>query len=84
MLDERMVADGYAQLLSIPPNVRYVERLVAAITSAREQDLGLWAACVSALAPLVLPGEPVVQQCSLILRGGLFQHAGKGERLPGQ
>ena len=42
MLNEKMVKDGYAYLLTIPPNVKYNERFQSAIKYAREDSLGLW------------------------------------------
>ena len=36
---------GYAQPLSIAPNVRYAERFTALARAAREAGRGLWAAC---------------------------------------
>jgi micrococcal nuclease len=36
---------GYAQLLTYPPNVAHVDELVAAVSDARADRLGLWAAC---------------------------------------
>jgi micrococcal nuclease len=36
---------GYAQPLSIPPDVRYAGRFAALARQAREQGLGLWSAC---------------------------------------
>ncbi len=42
MLNERLLRDGWAVLLTVPPNVRYVERLVAAQREARERGAGLW------------------------------------------
>jgi len=43
LVNERMVADGWAILLTIPPNVRYVDRLTAAQAEARKSRRGLWA-----------------------------------------
>jgi len=43
MVNEELLAAGYAQLLTIPPNVRYVERLRAAANEARRARRGLWA-----------------------------------------
>ena len=43
LVNERMVADGWAVLLTIPPNVRYVDRLTAAQALARKAKRGLWA-----------------------------------------
>lgn len=45
MLNERLVMDGYAQLMTIPPNVKYVDRFKAAQTEAREAKRGLWGKC---------------------------------------
>jgi len=36
---------GYAQPLSIPPDVRYAERFVALARQARQAGRGLWSAC---------------------------------------
>lgn len=36
---------GYAQPLSIPPDVRYAERFADLARRAREEGRGLWAAC---------------------------------------
>jgi len=43
LVNERMVADGWAVLLTIPPNVRYVDRLTTAQGRARGEKRGLWA-----------------------------------------
>lgn len=40
-----MVEDGYAQVLTVPPNVRYTDRFVAAQRHARGAGRGLWSAC---------------------------------------
>jgi micrococcal nuclease len=40
-----VVASGYAQPLTIPPNVAYSERFVDAAYDAERADLGLWSAC---------------------------------------
>lgn len=45
MINEQLIADGYAQIMTIPPNVKYVERFRAAQTQAREAKRGLWVAC---------------------------------------
>ncbi|HWI07126.1 MAG TPA: thermonuclease family protein [Solirubrobacteraceae bacterium] len=36
---------GYAQPLSIPPDVRFADRFAALARAAREQGRGLWSAC---------------------------------------
>ncbi len=42
MVNEQLVADGYAQVLTIPPNVRHAERLRQAAARARAAGRGLW------------------------------------------
>lgn len=43
LVNEAMVRDGWAVLFTLPPNVRYVDRLRRAERSAREHKRGLWA-----------------------------------------
>lgn len=43
MLNARLVLDGYAQIATYPPNVRYVEHFTRYQTEAREGGRGLWA-----------------------------------------
>ena len=40
-----LAEEGYAQPLSIPPNVAYASRFSAAAAAAREAGRGLWSAC---------------------------------------
>ncbi len=40
-----MAADGYAMVLTIPPNVAYAEDFAAAVARARVESKGLWSAC---------------------------------------
>jgi micrococcal nuclease len=42
MLNEEIVKAGYANLLTIPPNVKYKERFLKAYGEARENRRGLW------------------------------------------
>ncbi len=42
MLNEEMANAGYAVALVYPPNVRYVERIRAAVLSAQRAKRGLW------------------------------------------
>jgi micrococcal nuclease len=44
MLNERILQLGYAQLLTVPPNVRYVQRLRTAFEAGRSAQRGLWSA----------------------------------------
>jgi micrococcal nuclease len=41
--NERMVRDGWAVLYTVPPNVKYAERLSRAQSEARARGAGLWA-----------------------------------------
>jgi micrococcal nuclease len=45
LFNERLVAEGYAQVSTYPPNVKYAARLLAAQRRARETNRGLWARC---------------------------------------
>lgn len=42
MVNEELVQQGWAMVLTIPPNVRYVERFVRAQQDARQHRRGLW------------------------------------------
>lgn len=42
MVNEALLAHGYAELLTIPPNVRYAERFREAVAQARRAGRGLW------------------------------------------
>lgn len=43
LVNEAMVRDGWAALYTVPPNVKYAERLEAAQNEARARGTGLWA-----------------------------------------
>jgi micrococcal nuclease len=45
LFNETLVREGYAVVTTFPPDVRYVDRFVAAQRAAREQHFGLWGAC---------------------------------------
>jgi micrococcal nuclease len=42
MVNAALLAGGYAQLLTLPPNVRYAEQFRALATDARREGRGLW------------------------------------------
>lgn len=42
MLNEKILKDGYAYILTIPPNVKYVDRFYRAYRYAVENKKGLW------------------------------------------
>lgn len=43
MVNEEMILRGYAQLLTIPPNVKYVDRFKKALAKSQKEKRGLWA-----------------------------------------
>lgn len=45
LVNETIALRGYAQPLTIPPNVRYADRFVEAARAARAANRGLWGAC---------------------------------------
>ncbi len=42
MVNEELIRQGFAQLLTIPPNVKYAQRFRALAKEARRQRRGLW------------------------------------------
>jgi micrococcal nuclease len=46
-INEVMVRDGFAQPLTIAPNVAYSEKFVSAARAAEAEDIGLWSACAA-------------------------------------
>jgi micrococcal nuclease len=42
LFNEHLVRLGYARVTTYPPNVRYVDRLVAAQAAARQEERGMW------------------------------------------
>ncbi len=42
MVNEKMVCDGYAYVLTIPPNVKYADRFRKCFSEATEYGFGLW------------------------------------------
>jgi len=48
MVNELLVRQGYAQVTTYPPDVKYKDRFVRAQQAAQEESIGLWgAACVT-------------------------------------
>jgi micrococcal nuclease len=48
MLNRVLISKGYAQPLTIPPNVEFADVFVAGARAARQAGLGLWRACGAA------------------------------------
>ncbi len=42
MINEEMLRAGYAQVLTVPPNVRYAKRFKEVAATARKKGVGLW------------------------------------------
>lgn len=42
-VNEMLIRDGYARIMTIPPNVKHAELFLQAEQDAREKDRGLWA-----------------------------------------
>ncbi|MEY2471614.1 MAG: micrococcal nuclease [Actinomycetota bacterium] len=47
-----LARDGYADVLTYPPNVAHSSEFVAAVADARDHNRGLWSKCGSADVPL--------------------------------
>lgn len=74
MFNAIIVAEGYAQLMTVPPNVRYVEIFRTLQTEARENGRGLWgraqpqaagpAKCDPAYPDVCIPSPPPDLDCA--------------------
>ncbi len=42
MLNEEIVKAGYADVMTIPPNVKYKDRFLKVYQEAKENERGLW------------------------------------------
>ncbi len=45
MVNEKLVAEGYAQVNTFPPDVKYQDRFLEVQKKARDEDRGLWSRC---------------------------------------
>lgn len=55
LFNATLVKDGYAQVLTIPPNVKYADQFVALQREARENNRGLWGLGATAQQPAPAP-----------------------------
>jgi micrococcal nuclease len=77
MVNQQLVANGYAHLYTYPPDVAHVDILRRAQQEAREQMRGLWSACTSVLGQSAVPSESsVLPTCSI--KGNI---SGDGEKI---
>ncbi len=61
MVNTELARRGYAQVMTVPPNIRYQERFLALQREAREQKRGLWAEPEPAGTITQSPPSPGVQ-----------------------
>jgi micrococcal nuclease len=89
MINERLVADGYAQVATYPPDVKHAERFLAAQQDARNAGRGLWGA-ICQQPPTSVPATPVtgpsadgcpqgctVQPPGCMIKGNISQSSGE-------
>ncbi|MDZ4179371.1 MAG: thermonuclease family protein [Coriobacteriia bacterium] len=58
LFNAMLVLDGYANLMTIPPNVKYVDFLKGYQGEARQAAVGLWAPQAPVVAAPATPGAP--------------------------
>jgi micrococcal nuclease len=63
MFNEVLVREGYAQVATFPPKVKYTERFLAAQRQARAEGAGLWALPESKLCQLADRGNGIGGGC---------------------
>jgi micrococcal nuclease len=65
LFNEKLVRDGYANVSTFPPNVKYVDRFRAAQRNARSHDRGLWGRRCAEPPPSPPPSpEPPSPSCT--------------------
>jgi len=63
MFNEVLLREGYAQVATFPPNVKYVDRFLAAQRQARAEGAGLWGLPKSTLCQLADRGNGIGGGC---------------------
>jgi len=59
MFNDTLVSEGYAQVATFPPNVKYTERFLASQKEARRADRGLWGLSKNQLCQLADRGNGI-------------------------
>jgi micrococcal nuclease len=82
MVNEVLVREGYAQVSTFPPDVKYVDRFLAAQREAREADRGLWGACVEPTPTIAVDGSACPEGCvsppaGCAVKGNISQSTGE-------
>ncbi|WP_253256508.1 MULTISPECIES: thermonuclease family protein [unclassified Neomoorella] len=57
MYNAELLLNGYAQVMTVPPNVKYADLFIKLQQEARQAGKGLWGATVTAPAPIPAPGD---------------------------
>lgn len=57
MLNEEILRAGYAEIVTIPPNVKYIKRLYNAYLEGKENRRGFWKECITAAEARNYVGE---------------------------
>lgn len=84
MYNERLVGEGYAQVMTIPPNVAYAELFLQKQREAREQKQGLWGETSSEDNAQTAPDEsPSAPSCPNPIKGNINSKGEKIYHVPG-
>ncbi|HSE34767.1 MAG TPA: thermonuclease family protein [Candidatus Paceibacterota bacterium] len=78
MVNETLVREGYADPATFPPNIRHVDRFLAAATLAREEKRGLWGAICTDASDTVTASEPTTAPDGCVIKGNI---SSSGERI---
>jgi len=81
MVNLQLVTDGFALVLTYPPDVRYNEKLRAAMALAREAKRGLWGGCPATANTSPTRLEPPPAGCAI--KGNVNAKGEKIYHLPG-
>ena len=82
MINEILIAEGYATTLSIEPNTALADGFAQAQATAQTQQLGLWHYCQSAADGLTItPGAETESEDEVILTSDQFTLTPEQERL---
>ena len=63
MFNETLVEEGYAQVATFPPNVKYTDRFLSAQREARQENRGLWGLPQNELCQLADRGNGIGGGC---------------------
>lgn len=78
MVNAVLVAEGYAQVSTYPPDVKYAEVFLALQTAAREAERGLWGDACATPAPPLAEGECEYSgRSEPVIKGNISQRTGE-------